>query len=149
VPEVKIAIESDLYNRECPATSFTAHALLRLSQRNLSPDDIEYVVAYGLQLRRAGAVFSVLRHRDIPGEDRRVARYARLESTVVVQAADSEHPLVLTAYRSDRAYRRVKRKASYGRERRKGRWTPWAPFRSAAMEVERLPLHEPSEPVGA
>ena len=78
--------------------SYTQHAQLRMAQRNLSLDDISFVITYGTPSRRAGALHIVLRDKDIPRSESRT--FARLEGTVVL--LDDTETVVETAYRGDR-----------------------------------------------
>ena len=91
----------------------TAHAKLRLAQRNLSIDEINYVLLYGQAWHKAGAVINYLRRKDIPKADRADQRRKRLIGTTVVMVESK--PTVLTAYRNPRSgLRRIKRKPNYG-----------------------------------
>jgi hypothetical protein len=89
---------------------FTIHARLRLAQRRLSAEEVEYVLEHGHRLRRTGVEFCVLRSRDIPPADRRVAGH--LEGTVVLVADDG---VAVTVYRNRRALAEIRRKAKYRR----------------------------------
>lgn len=88
----------------------TAHAQLRCAQRNLAPWSITYVIDHGVQIRRTGVIFYVLRGRDIPPTDRRMDAYAKLEGTVLLVTDDG---CLLTAYRQHDAYHRIARKLKY------------------------------------
>lgn len=74
----------------------TGHARQRAAQRNLSEDDIRYVVAYGHVRHAAGARIFYLRKVDIPTGDLPVRD--RIEGTAVVMATD--RPVVLTVWRN-------------------------------------------------
>ena len=95
----------------------TAHAKYRKAQRNLSDPDINYVLAYGQTLHKAGAVFTYLREKDIPYADRVDQRCQKLIGAVVVMTTEGERRL-LTAYRNRRfGLRYIKRKLDYTRSR--------------------------------
>lgn len=90
--------------------TFALHARLRLAQRRLSAKEVEYVLEHGYPLRRTGVEFCVLRSRDIPPTDHRVAGH--LEGTVVLIADDG---VAITVYRNRRALAEIRRKAKYRR----------------------------------
>jgi hypothetical protein len=76
----------------------TDHSELRMSQRNLSLDDVNYVMTYGQKLHRAGALIFFLRKRDIPAWDLPSSRLTRLAGTAVVASRDGR--VVITAWRN-------------------------------------------------
>lgn len=85
----------------------TDHALWRMAQRNISLEDVLFVLDHGQKLYRAGALFFYLRKCDIPQKARR--QFGRLEGTTVVLSREA--PLVLTVYRNRQSgLRHVKRK---------------------------------------
>ncbi len=89
---------------------FTSHAEWRMAQRNLSYRDLRFVLQYGEQSHRAGAVFICLRRCDIPNDKHICKQFARLEGTTVVMSRD-EQGLIVTAYRNRQAGpRRIKQK---------------------------------------
>ena len=94
---------------------FSAHALLRMAQRNLSPADVEYVLRHGRRYRRAGVVHYFLGKKDIPKDDARDDAIARLEGTTVLVSPMGKGGAVeiITAYRNRSALRRIRRKAKY------------------------------------
>jgi hypothetical protein len=95
-------------------SSISAHAGLRLAQRNLSPDDVRYVFTHGRIYHAGKAQFVHLGLRDIPVEDRRIDRLRRLEGTVLVLDPSSGQHLT-TAYRNRRhGCRDIKRKPKHG-----------------------------------
>ena len=77
----------------------SAHASRRLAQRNLTPEDVQYVYAHGRLHHNGKATFVHLGLRDIPEEDRRDDRLRRLEGTVLVLDATTGRHLT-TAYRN-------------------------------------------------
>ncbi len=94
-------------------SSISAHAGLRLAQRNLSQDDVRYVFAHGRIYHAGKAQFVHLGLRDIPDDDRKIDRRRRLEGTVLVLDPSSGQHLT-TAYRNRRhGCRDIKRKPKY------------------------------------
>lgn len=89
---------------------FTRHARRRGARRNLAPDAVDYVVAYGRMIQRTGVTFYFLGWRDIPPHDRRASWATRLEGTIVVAAADGE---IITMYRNRRGLHTIRRKMKY------------------------------------
>lgn len=88
------------------------HAYLRGAQRNLLPEDIEYVERWGQEFRRDGAVITYLRDRDIPHEDRADDRRMRLAGTAVVKSPGRE--TCITTWRNRRrGLKVIKRKPDY------------------------------------
>ncbi|SRR5579875_758329 len=85
------------------------HGAKRAAQRNIPLDALEYVMTYGRTMRRTGALFYFLGHRDLPPMDRHNARIARLVGTVVIVEGGS----VITLYRNPAALRDIKRKLKY------------------------------------
>lgn len=90
----------------------TDHAQQRMAQRNLSLDDVLFVLEYGKCYHRAGAMFFYLRGKDIPKKQRKDNRIAQLEGATVILSRDA--PAILTVYRNrDRGLRHIKRKCKY------------------------------------
>ena len=94
-------------------STISAHAGLRLAQRNLSPEDVRYVFTHGRMYHAGKAQFVHLGLRDIPADDRRIDRLRRLEGTVLVlDFASGQH--LTTAYRNRRhGSRDIKRKPKH------------------------------------
>jgi len=94
----------------------TEHAVLRMAQRHLSMDEVQYVMLYGVRYRRAGVLHCYLRNKDIPESDRRYSQYSRLEGTTVLLDSHSGAELI-TVYRnrSKHALKAIRRKAKYYR----------------------------------
>ena len=99
--------------REPRSVHISLHADRRLAQRNLSYDDVGYVIAYG-RLHHAGkALFVHLGLRDIPADHRRHDNLRRLEGTVLVLDPTTGQNLT-TAYRNRRrGSRDIKRKRKH------------------------------------
>ncbi len=72
------------------------HAWQRMAQRNVSFEDVEYVLEHGEKIHRAGAVFFHLGKCNIPKAQRRLVE--RLEGTIVVLSRDLS--VILTVYRN-------------------------------------------------
>lgn len=77
------------------------HTQLRMAQRNLSLDDVRYVLEYAHKLHKAGALIFYLRKKDIPPWDRSNARLSRLAGTAVVAARDGR--VIVTTWRNLRS----------------------------------------------
>ncbi len=101
------AAEHGFQRRPLP---FTRHAHRRGARRNLAPDAVDYVVAYGRMIQRTGVTFYFLGWRDIPPHDRRASWATRLEGTIVLVASDGE---IITVYRNRRGLRTIQRKMKY------------------------------------
>src|SRR5690348_12265783 len=90
--------------------SFTRHARRRSARRNVAPDAVDYVLAYGRMIQRTGAMFYFLGRRDIPPCDRRASWASRLEGSIVIVAPDGA---VITIYRNRRGLHSIARKMKY------------------------------------
>ncbi len=101
------AAEHSLQRRPLP---FTRHARRRGARRNIAPDAVDYVVAYGRMIQRTGVTFYFLGWRDIPPDDRRASWATRLEGTIVLVASDGE---IITVYRNRRGLHTIRRKMKY------------------------------------
>ena len=100
--------------REYGVSSISAHAGRRLAQRNLRPEDIQYVFSHGRVYHSGKATFVYLGLRDIPAAHRREDRIRRLEGTVLVLDPGTGQHLT-TAYRNRRhGCRDIKRKPKHG-----------------------------------
>ena len=90
----------------------TAHAIRRASQRNLTHQDIDYVLQHGSRIYKAGACFYYLCRKDIPSEDQQEDEITRLEGTAVV--LDPEQEMILTVYRNrERGFKDIRKKEDY------------------------------------
>lgn len=97
--------------RDTPGVvSFSWHARKRGARRNVAPDAVEYVLAYGRSLQRTGVTFFFLGRRDIPPCDRCAGWASRLEGTIVIVAPDGD---IITVYRDRRGLRLIARKMKY------------------------------------
>lgn len=99
---------------------FTSHAIRRMAQRNLSVADVAFVIQYGHQEHRAGALFYVLGRRQLADADARA--FERLEGAVVIISSRTDE--VVTVYRNrGRGLKDVRHKRKYdARYPRATRW---------------------------
>jgi len=92
------------------------HAQLRVAQRSLPNQAIEYIVEHGQSFHRAGVLFYFLRSRDVPTYDRHNEHIMRLVGTAVVISKD--HQTVITIWRnSQRGLKHIKCKSRYSTTR--------------------------------
>ncbi len=82
------------------------HCMQRVSQRGIQADAIALTLEFGRVYRRQGMLFHVLGKRQLPPAFRH--EWERLRHTVVVLA--EEDTTLITAYRSDNAFRKIHRK---------------------------------------
>lgn len=101
-----------------PIIRYTAHALSRRAQRNLSIEDVEFVMTHGRRVRCAGALHVFLGGRDIPAGKAVARRYGHLEGTVLVLSTEYDDLTMITAYRNRRGLKAVRAKAVYDRRER-------------------------------
>lgn len=91
---------------------YNHHAARRIAQRNVSPQEIEYVIKKGERFHRAGAVFYYLRDCDLSEEDQKDDERTRLIGTAVVLSKDQN--TVLTVWRNRRnGLSHIRRKSKY------------------------------------
>lgn len=87
--------------------NLTAHARVRMAQRGIRPDDLEYVLQHGRRIRPGnGSLYIFLGNRDVPQEDR-IGRQGKLAGTVVVLDRAGN---IVTVYRNSRASRMLKKR---------------------------------------
>ena len=101
-----------------PNVQYTFHALNRQVQRNLSDDDIGFVLAHGRRVHNAGALHVFLARRDIPTNKTVAQRYGRLEGTVLVLHGTNDEWTLITAYRNRHGLKAVRAKRKYDRQAR-------------------------------
>ncbi|MBZ0297228.1 MAG: DUF4258 domain-containing protein [Anaerolineae bacterium] len=87
------------------------HAQQRSAQRNLSNEDIAFVIRHGDRVHRTGVIFCQLRSRNIPDKTPGNHRWRQLIGTTVVLCKCGG--CVVTVYREERAFQRDCRKAKY------------------------------------
>lgn len=93
---------------------FAPHVQQRMAQRNLSWEDIRFVLQHGQRWHKAGAIHVFLGSRDIPYELRN--RFARLEGTTVLVNPDSMD-MIITVYRNrQRGTNQIRRKRKQRRK---------------------------------
>jgi hypothetical protein len=86
---------------------FSDHCRERMAQRNVSDDDVRYIVARGALEYRTGVQCFTLPRRSIPADER--SERASLESLVVLVCDGC----VITVYRNRHPLRHIRRKAKY------------------------------------
>lgn len=97
---------------------FTEHAELRCAQRNYSKGDVMYVLEHGRWVYRAGTKMYYLCRRDVPREDLRDSRIARLIGLCVQTTQEEGTILVLTLYpNKNSGLKDHRRKSKYNRSR--------------------------------
>lgn len=91
----------------------TKHATQRLSQRGIHADDIHLAIDWGLLTRKQGMQFYILTKKRIPKYVAPKHRH-RLQNLVVVVGTDkdSPKPVIITAYKNDKAIRKIKKKST-------------------------------------
>ena len=96
----------------------TYHAQIRQAQRNLSYDDVSFVLRYGQYLRCAGVLHVFLGRRNIPSDQDAYRQYAHLEGTILVLDDTYEAPTLITVYRNRQGLKSIRSKAKYNRRSR-------------------------------
>lgn len=91
---------------------FSAHALIRMAQRGISSQEIEYVCEHGRCFHRAGSVHYFLGKKDIPRDDQINADIRKLEGTTVLLDRETRS-VVLTVYRNKQAPKKIRRKEKH------------------------------------
>jgi hypothetical protein len=86
---------------------FSDHCRERMAQRNVSVEDVRYIVARGVMEYRTGVQCFTLPRRSIPAGER--SERASLQSLVIL-VCDG---YVITVYRNRHPLRHVRRKAKY------------------------------------
>ncbi|MBX3053589.1 MAG: DUF4258 domain-containing protein [Caldilineaceae bacterium] len=85
------------------------HAVTRMAQRNLSTEDVEYVLQFGCRVRSGGVLHCFLRYNDIPKTDRK--RVRRLEGTTVLLDRCGQN--IITVYRNRRGLKGIRQKVKW------------------------------------
>jgi hypothetical protein len=88
------------------AVALSNHAVTRMAQRNLSAEDVEYVIQFGCRVWSGGALHYFLRYNDIPKVDRK--RVQRLEGTTVLMDRSGQY--IITVYRNRRGLKGIRQK---------------------------------------
>jgi hypothetical protein len=106
----------------------SGHARQRAAQRNLNAMDVQYIMLWGHEVRRTGALFYCLRAKDIPAQHRHLPQIARLAGAVVLASRAGE---VITLYRNAHALRDIQRKLKW-------RFTPGWPAITADVQDDEV-----------
>lgn len=90
------------------------HAVLRMSQRNCSPEDIEYVLTHGEPVHGAGVTTYFLAKKNIPKSDQKLPNVSRREGIIVLtKTLEDGRLIVITVYRNRDAFKTVRQKHKY------------------------------------
>lgn len=102
--------------------TLTDHAQLRMSQRNCSMLDLKYVIDHGTRYHVAGCTHFFLGRKDIPTPDQKVARFSKLEGTVVIADFSKDGSLtIITVYRNKEGLKDARHKSKYDNRRERPR----------------------------
>jgi hypothetical protein len=93
----------------------TTHAVVRQAQRNLSAQDIEFVITYGQCLYSGGALHVFLRNRDIPRDKAGYRQFARREGTTLVIKEEGDIAVLITTYRNRHGLKAIRLKDKHDR----------------------------------
>lgn len=89
----------------------TIHGSERAVDRNLSDDDIDFIVSYGHRERHTGVIYCQLRTRELSIHFPHEPEYERLVGATVILCSCGR--TVITVYRNEAAFRKDRRKAAY------------------------------------
>lgn len=92
------------------SVELTHHAEWRAAQRNLSSDEIEFILQNAEWDSNTGVIFCTLRRKDMPTTPYPPG-YERLIGATVVLCKCGRH--VITLYRDQKAYKRDRAKTKY------------------------------------
>jgi hypothetical protein len=111
-------LEISLENKSYTSIEFSKHVVSRMSQRNLSKDDVIYVICNGRKVQNAGVTHHFLGKKDILVGDRSNDEITRLEGTVVLSDfhASNRRLRIITVYRNRGAFRKLLRKTKYNKK---------------------------------
>jgi hypothetical protein len=93
----------------------TYHARIRQAQRNVSDENLAFVLDYGRRIRSGGALHIFLGRRDLPRDPELRRWHAHLEGVVLVVDDTGDAPVLLTVYRNRAGLKDIRRKAKYQR----------------------------------
>jgi hypothetical protein len=96
------------------AYTMSQHAQYRSAQRNLSNDDIHFILLHGKYEHRAGVLFCQLHRKDIPNDTPGNHRHRQLIGTTVVLCRCGGY--VVTVYREEKAFHKDNCKTPYDRQ---------------------------------
>jgi hypothetical protein len=103
---------------------YTNHVRERQAQRNLTTQELEFVMFYGRRYYRAGVVHIFLGRRDIPQDRVTYKKFAHLEGTIVLYEREGTTITVVTAYRDRNGCKDIRKKKKYDRRSKKHRRNP-------------------------
>ena len=90
----------------------TEHARRRMAQRNVSIEQVWFILEHGLEVHRAGAILVTLRRKDIPELFRSKDEFTRLDGATVVLSREA--PTIMTIWRNRRhGLRHIRAKPRY------------------------------------
>jgi hypothetical protein len=90
----------------------TDHSRKRAAQRGLSLPGIYYIICNGQRMRRSGAVIYYLAEKDIPADDRKDDRWAKLCGSAVILAKDG-HTLMTVWRNRKKGLKHIRRKPPF------------------------------------
>ncbi|MEK6531077.1 MAG: DUF4258 domain-containing protein [Deltaproteobacteria bacterium] len=88
--------------------SFSKHALQRASQRNITWDNVNFIMRFGREIHNGGALFVFLGKHDIPYEYQRDDRFAKLEGSTLLISDDGK--CLITTYKNKNGLKQIKKK---------------------------------------
>jgi hypothetical protein len=91
----------------------TRHVIYRQARRNLSDQDVWFVLEHGRRIHCAGALHVFLGRRDIPTDKATYQRFAHLEGTVLVFDQTPTALVLITAYRNRHGLKQIRTKTKY------------------------------------
>lgn len=87
------------------------HAKWRSAQRNLSIDDMKFIIMHGKRVRKQGVIFYQLLAKKIPTDLPANHHFRRLVGSTVLTCQCGH--FVITVYRNEKAQRRDRHKEKY------------------------------------
>jgi len=90
------------------------HAARRAAQRNVSPDEIAFLLKHGRFLHNTGVIFCQLRRKDVPDDLPGNHRYRRLVGSTLVLCRCGH--FVVTLYREAKAFHHDNCKTRYNQK---------------------------------
>ena len=86
--------------------------------RNITPEEIGFIIEHGKKLRNAGVIFSQLHAKSVPESIPANHHYRRLIGSTVVLCKCGQ--FVITLYREEEAFQRDKRKSKHTTQDQRG-----------------------------